>query len=447
MSVQTRVVQGIAMAAVVGVGALQLAGCKTGGGGEPQVPGPHRVAAAGAAGAGGEGGGSRHWIALSRAWAVPTGDPAEKTGLGKSTSEKIGTDGTRVFTIESVIPPATGTDPWPPGTLSAYDGANGKLLWKTKFQWPGKATPVAGDGIVVLAEGTGLEGAAEPQRYVALDAATGKERWHRTVKLRPQSPIDQFNFTPGVFLGNLYYYADGSHTYAIDPATGRVKRQHVSNGLDVVAGPVVAGDQLALVTRPEAGVAGTEHLTVVNRDFSLASTYTYPDSQAAPNCAPYYDNGLAAAGDILVSWNDSLLCATDKNAGKLLWIKPIHRQYLEPVVSGVIPVYQDTGDTNLVTGIDARTGRQLWSNRGPDEAFARTGIGVADGTLFSLGLHVQIIDPKTGKTAFDMQPRLGGDLTGGKGTYGENNYGGDAIPVYAAGHIVMIRADGLWGFN
>jgi outer membrane protein assembly factor BamB len=190
---------------------------------------------------------------------------------------------------------------------------------------------------------------------------------------------------------------------------------------------------------------------VVNKNFSLVSTYAYPEARTAPNCAPYYAGArLAAEGDIVVSWNDKVLCAIDKNAGRLLWSKPIRDQYPAPVVAGVIPVFQDTPATDPVIGIDARTGRQLWENQAPPPGeglgIPRTGIGVADGTLFSLGHHIGIIEPATGKTIVDMQPRLGDDLTGGSGTYG-GNYGGDARPVYAAGHIVMSRADGLWGFN
>ena len=443
-------VVGVVVVDAAAVGGYLVIGRGSEDGGEPHVKGPHRVPVAGSAGRAGQGGG-HHWIALERDWAVPTGDPVKKTGLGKSTSVKIGTDGTRVFTIESVIPPATGTDPWPPGTLSAYDAANGKLLWKTRFQWPGDATPVAGGGVVVLTEGTGLEGSGEPRNYVALDAATGRERWRRAVRLRPPSPIDEFTFTPGVFLDGLYYYADGPRTYAIDPATGQVREQHLSKGSYVVAGPIVAGDRLVLVTHPQAGLTGRTMLDVVDKNFSLVSAYAYPDTQTAPNCAPYFAGaGLAAEGDVVASWNGGLLCAIDMRAGRLLWTRKIRDQYPAPIVSGVIPLFEENDPTDPVIGLDVRTGRQLWQNQAPRQkglGIPRTEIGVADGTLFSLGHHVGIIDPKTGKTIFDMQPRLGTELTGGRGTYGADNFGGDARPVFAAGHIVMSRADGVWGFN
>jgi hypothetical protein len=202
---------------------------------------------------------------------------------------------------------------------------------------------------------------------------------------------------------------------------------------------VVSGDQLALIVKAIIGsYRGDDlptRLILLGKDLKSVSTYDYPSTRDAPPCV----DRLIASGDILVTWSERVLCTIEKKAGKLelLWSKQITDQSPSPVVSGVLPLY-DFGHEprDTVIGLDARTGKELWTNEPPKNVhIPRTRISVIDGTLFSFGFLIQIIDPKTGKVTFEAKPTIKG-----------RNYGGDEA-VLAAGHIVMYRADGIWGFN
>jgi outer membrane protein assembly factor BamB len=425
--------------------------------GIPAADGPHRVGAdptsrqatsgrdAATGPASSDTAGESHWVALGKKWVVPTGDPMEH--LGNPTIDAIGTDGTRVFTAEAKIsnkPPFH----YPPGDLIAYDGATGKQLWKSTFQWAPNSVPVGAGNVVVLASAVSapdrldtLNG--DTMDIVGLDSATGKELWRRNAAQPSGSVVDEHNVAAGVFLNGIFYYADGAMVYGLDPATGEVKLQHAYEGFKIASGPVVSGDLLALVAHPtwENEVTKQDQLMLLGPDFKDVATYSYPEEDQAPNC--FSTLGKVVFNDgMFVSWSSRAVCAIQKTADnqlKLLWSKPLEHQIPSAAVSGVVPLFDFTNEPDsVVVGLDAMTGNELWRNEPPkgEDTVSRGGIAVVDGTLLSLGHHLQIIDPKTGKTTFDAKP----------GTKG-GNYGGSALPVVAAGSIIMKRADGVWGFN
>jgi outer membrane protein assembly factor BamB len=406
------------------------AGCSSSvsGDGIPSVNGPHRVPVAG------QPGGYR-WVALGKDWTkLAQVDPSD---IG-TTADAIGTDGSRVFVVRVDLPSATALE-YPPGQVTAYDGAHGTRLWATSVQWAPDTVPVGADGVVVFVSGKGRpRDDAGGLAYVALDVATGEQRWRRPVSAPGLSVVDHRDDAAGVFLGGLFYYTDGDTVYGVDARTGAVRHRRRIPDVRILSGPAVTGGRLAVVTEPtyDNRTTDREQLHLFGADLRPSSTYTYPDTTDAPNCAQFL---LSGADGILVSWSDRVLCGFAQRAGRLrlLWSVPLSSQTPSAPVGGVVPLldFSDEPD-NTVVGIDARTGQKLWTNTPPEDFDARARIAVVDGTLFSLGHHVQILDPRTGRTTFDARPTFHGE-----------NRGGDDLPVFASGHIVMLRAEGVWAFD
>lgn len=79
----------------------------------------------------------------------------------------------------------------PDAELTAYDGATGKLLWQKTLPWIHRASPVGNSGtFIVPSEAVGESGSGpESAEYVALDSATGAERWRVQVSQRVECPL------------------------------------------------------------------------------------------------------------------------------------------------------------------------------------------------------------------------------------------------------------------
>jgi outer membrane protein assembly factor BamB len=426
--------------------------------GLPVVSGPHRVADSGASGAASGG----HWVGLTKKWLVNETDPM--ASIGDPEVRELGTDGTRLFVAETKVRSSPNKS-YPPGTVTAYDPADGRKLWQTGFQWEPKTKPIGIGNIVILAVGDRPPDSAGGIDIVALDSTSGKELWRRGAGSSDENPFGKPTFTaidsdaaaPGVIHNGLFYYADGSTIFALDPMTGQEKFKHTSAGFDTVTGPVVSGDQIVFLTavndentNPDANLHEV-HMIVAKPDLSSGTDYTLPKPPPdQPSCEGIVATSVLADGDTILVGSQDALCGfqrTPDNTVKQLWnVKTTKQNFFAPL-SGVVPLLDFSGEANhlLVIGLDARTGKQIWTNdpwngKKPSDddvtdVLTRSGIVEADGSLFSVGHHLQIIDQKTGKTVFDSTPA---------GRYGV--VGGDALAV-AGGTVVMDRADGLWGFN
>jgi outer membrane protein assembly factor BamB len=400
---------GLVVGAVV---AVLMTGCgvveRVTGGGDPgdKVKGPHRVEATGSTPAGpvNTGAGGHHWVALSKAWiAQRVDDVPHHYGLG--------TDGSRVFALRAKMGDTSRDQPGE-GELAAFDAASGSVLWEKKLRWVPRTDPVGGAGVVVVATGNvSMPGTDEPAEYVAFDAATGDERWRVSVARPNSSQISKDDLstrTLGVFLGEVFYYADGSKLVGVDARTGKEAHRFVNDKFVILAGPVVAGDQLVALVEPnpknrDYEIANVHVLAIMNKDLSYARQHDYKKGEGP--------QGLAAAGDLVVTWDSRDVYAIDRRNGEQVWgIETPERTEPAKPVAGVLPLLDFTTSAQAIIGIDLATGQQSWRLAPKTSGQTDRKVGVADGTLFGLGHDIEIIDPRTGKVTFVRDTNRGVSL-------------------------------------
>ncbi|MBX6169244.1 MAG: PQQ-binding-like beta-propeller repeat protein [Thermobispora bispora] len=363
--------------------------------------------------------GGHRWSSLSPTWQIPhVDDTPHYYGLG--------TDGRRVFVVQQEIPTSAEAVP---AEVTAYDGGSGARRWTTTLPWIPQTTPVAGNGVVVFATRTAPPSprTAQAAVYVGLDTATGKPLWRRTVRQPIRPPVGH-DTPPGAFFDGLFYYADGARLIGVDPRTGAARRAHTAKTVDIVFGPVAFGSHLAVITRGDVDRGGEwqEYLIVVDKTLAQTALYTFAGMPAIDT--------LAAEGDVLVAGQDNEgIWAVDAGTGKQLWHKelPEDLSSIGPPVNKVVPVLRVfPGGGKGVVAYDVRTGRKLWELGPKEGAFSDRRLQVADGTLFSLGHDIEIIDTIDGKVLFDLPSRRGGiSLTA------------------AAGKIIAFTHDGLFGLG
>jgi outer membrane protein assembly factor BamB len=223
---------------------------------------------------------------------------------------------------------ATGHDE--PARVRAYDARTGRLRW-TYRMGPNAFVRAVGSGWVVVA--------ADYGPLIGLDLATGKRRWRFQL-----SPLQAAEY--GTIAGDTLFIGtsfpsegavDAPVVYALDVATGRQRwRTVLDRGTDLQwAAPVVDGGQVLVADTPShEGSAPTSHLQ-----------------------------------------------ALDAGTGRLRWKANLHAGqqgfFAEPpVVAGGL-VYAATASRRLLA-LDARSGRELWRERGfPVVAGVRDGLVIA----------------------------------------------------------------------
>lgn len=164
------------------------------------------------------------------------------------------------------------------GIVRAYDRRTGEVVWETErrhevLDEPAPRPAVAGDAVVV----------ADPDgTLVALEAATGDERWSR--------PVDDVVGVAGREQQLLVAYADG-RLEALDAVTGEA--QWTSDvGASLRAGPFPAGSTVVVITAT-GQVVGVEASSGEQRWSHDTGAALLPPP--ASDASAYYALGGAAA--------------------------------------------------------------------------------------------------------------------------------------------------------
>ncbi|WP_067172936.1 outer membrane protein assembly factor BamB family protein [Microtetraspora niveoalba] len=423
----------LCLALVAGCGTLS--GRPGADGDPPEATGPHRVTAAPETPADAGDGtadspetAAQRRVALRQAWQVTQVDEDPR-------HYALASDGTRVIALRREIGEASDAD------ISGYDGADGKKLWTRRLQWVGSNTPVAaGQTVVIPSGGDSTADVKDPMEYVALDSATGAERWRVKVTQRAlmRDNLSLPGPPAGAVLDGVFYYSDGPKLVGVDLVTGKVKYRRTSKTHLAVAGPVVAGDRIAVIVKPNPfthnkGVQGNVRgLAILGKDLAPVHQLDFPKFAEVDE--------IVTSGDIVVAaqsgGSSARVWGIDAGAGKALWDWPLpDKQHVGLPVGGVLPLVDESVNHKpQFVGHDILTGKKLWTlaPRQSEEAVdGDRAMGVADGTLFGLGHGVEIVDTATGKAIFGQQftPRGGG------------------LVVAAAGRIVIYNHDGLMGFD
>ncbi|WP_344888496.1 PQQ-binding-like beta-propeller repeat protein [Actinomadura meridiana] len=374
---------------------------------------------------------SHRWAGFNEDWRVPQED--EVPHIYGMTS-----DGQRAFTLrKNFNGPLGNAEKGPNGEMTAFDGATGKRLWRKMVPWLINSSPVGGNGIVVVAGGktddTALD--VQPAVYTALDSATGAQRWQVKVKARKNYPQihARVKEAPGVFYKGVFYYGDGAKIVGVDPATGRVRYQTVGKKKVIVAGPIVAGGRIVVVTKEPTNYR--EIGSQVQTAWAFTPELKAPVSWDFPRLEKV--DTIMSSGDIVVSLGYEKMWATDVRTGRGLWVKGLPDTLVEVSgVLGTVIVAQDmrVNDNKKFLGYDLLSGNQLWltNSRGWNDEFKTDTykVGIVDGTLIAQGHGINILDATNGKKIFTQETNRGGGLV-----------------AAAAGHIVIYNHDGISAYK
>lgn len=261
--------------------------------------------------------------------------------------------------VEGVVYVAVGN-----GDLLALDFATGKLRWKYSAKsFFGDSSPAVGTGAVYVGD---LDGAVH-----AVSTRDGTALW----KFQTESEIKS---SPVVVNDLVLIGSYDSNLYALDARTGRVRWKVQTDGM-VHATPAVVGDMVY--------IAGCDEVFRAIRLADGRQVYEIPIGSYT-GASPLIEGERAYFG----TFNYEVV-ALDLKARKILW------SYDDPERD--FPFYSSAslvnnrvilgGRDKLVRGLDAETGKPVWTfatrarvDSSPAIAGGRVYIGSSDGNLYVL---------------------------------------------------------------
>jgi serine/threonine-protein kinase len=215
----------------------------------------------------------------------------------------------------------------PGNFIVALDAASGEERWRKSIP-PSNSSPAVVDGVVYVG--------AHDRSILALDAATGEERWRRSLPQIPNTPV----VADGTVYINCGNRSDGSGgwVFALDAVTGE-ERWHFARPDDTLSAfiaPTVAGGMVYVGTVNAPGVVGADQ------------------------------------------W---VFEALDAETGVTRWQVDVVGQLNQPVIADGV-VYFGTGLDRSLLAVDAATGAERWRIPLPDSDYAGFTPVVWDGLVY-----------------------------------------------------------------
>ena len=230
------------------------------------------------------------------------------------------------------------------------------LLWEFKM-------PDTGDFPMIAATITGgtLFIASRPGQVYALEAETGKVRWH--------TELDAYLSPPPVVRDSKVYVDSINVHYTLDANTGEVLETNEGQGPRHTDPP---DPEIGRIYRLEGGLPPGTRVHAVDAATGTR-VWTYDVGSIVP-VAP-----TQSGGTVFVRSYEGVH-ALDESTGKLLWETAWEYvgDYPPHIVDGIWPVAGD----GTVTALDARTGKRLWSF---EEDHIDLIAGAADGMVLAAG--------------------------------------------------------------
>ena len=394
-----------------------------------RVPGPHRRAVPAPRHTRGEPrwtAPSHHWVGLSKGWSVDRG------GYPDRPDYDLVSDGTRVIALREQDNEPGGSMP---AVITGFDGATGKRQWSKRLPWAGDVEPVVGHGIMIIAVGKeAASGPADPEpaEYVALNTATGAERWRVRAHARTaggDTPGGRAQ-PAGALSHGVFYYGDGHAVIGVDADTGRRRYRFTAKRYTGVSGPIAVGDKIAMLAeRAPADGRGTDSVLLLRPDLTPVTTRRFPTHTQPTR--------MAANGDLLVVWNmESRIWVTDVRTGHRQWRRTVAGRRVTGVLGRTVVLSANDGSARL-SGYDLLTGRKTWSTALPTKGrMDRFDVDLQDGTVFVLGVRVLLVDPATGKIMFQRWSHALAQADPASGR-----------AVYAAGHLIVYDGKHLTSYT
>ncbi|WP_232344134.1 PQQ-binding-like beta-propeller repeat protein [Actinoplanes awajinensis] len=230
--------------------------------------------------------------------------------------------------------------------VTAYDPAAGGMIWRFTWDYAEDNTlprmAVAGD-LLILANGD-CQSQSDPNgQLTALDAATGRARWH----IGRDAPVDTVVVDKNVVLISGNSPSDDDEVTAYRVRDGHLlwrKPGFVSSG--VSANGVV----------PLVGATGTTAVDISTGKARWSTPEPWEVQAASPAADRFYASARSGA-----------LVAVDTSTGAIRWSAPSRASELVATDGRRVYVASEAG----ATALDAATGRLAWS-RNRDFQFAGT---------------------------------------------------------------------------
>jgi outer membrane protein assembly factor BamB len=253
------------------------------------------------------------------------------------------------------------------GFVHAVEAASGRALWTFKTDSEIKASPMVLDGKILI-------GSYDEHLY-ALHAATGALLW----KVQAQGPVHS---TAGVLDGVAY----------VSGCDGQLRGVRIRDGQQVLqfdAGAYTgASPALEQNGARRSAYFGTFENDVQAVDLAAQRRlwrYQHPERKF-----PFYSSAALAEGMVVLGGRDKLVTALDARTGKALWTFATRaRVDSSPAISGG-RVYVGSGDGKLYV-LDLKSGKKLSEfeagaplSASPAVASGYLVIGSQDGVLYAL---------------------------------------------------------------
>ncbi|MEU8827033.1 PQQ-binding-like beta-propeller repeat protein [Streptomyces sp. NPDC048636] len=278
--------------------------------------------------------------------------------------------------------------------LLAVDADTGDVRWTVEMPQDDRT-----DQAAMLIDGAVLANTPSLRTVSALDPLTGKEKWRHTWDKGTECQRAVLSGVPYLLCTRDTEEPHDTDVLRLDPATGTAEKIMTGPGRQQLLG--TSGDRMVLAQAKEA--TGKDlRLTLISGS-GKQTTHTYR-TEGNPAVSE-------VIGDRLISVSrKGMASAYSLTTGETLWTRPVGVRMEDqatltggiasPVVSarqGVVYFYSPTGD---VSGLDLRTGKQVWRDH---VATGKPGLGDSPQLL----RYQDVLVARNGSKMVSFLPRVG----------------------------------------
>lgn len=374
---------------------------------------------------------------------------AQSLGFDRPSSPEVA-DGRVYVTSDENVQHISATNP-PTGTLTALRATDGTRIWQAQIGPLASRPVVVGDVVYVSAKHVGQ---STTTWVYALDAATGKERWHTTLGADAAGSMDSL-----VLVGGTLYMSSNQLCFdactdafllALRASDGALLWHTSIAGNINIPPPLVQDGRLYTVVREYSDGTSPDQVALLAYGAGDGHPlWTYLTRTQDHNGADQYISPLASNGQVYAVTADALnpynpgaanysVTALDGATAAVRWTTPIPpAAQLVSLAAGTL--YAESANGNVLTALAADTGHERWhvTLPAPLAAVAPTN-GVLVGEGLMIGTHTW------SRVLFGLRPGDGHLLWTAPFGASETSVSGPYVPpiAVAAGDTVYVAYDG-----
>jgi outer membrane protein assembly factor BamB len=176
------------------------------------------------------------------------------------------------------------------GTFYAFDINNGEIIWSKLIGKIVESSPAAGEGIITFGTDGGL--------IVALDPATGKEKWHY------DAGANDFKSSPLISNGTVFIGSNDGSMYALSTDKGTFKWKYSTSG-NIESSPSIRN--------------GVIYFGSKDSNFYAVDAVTGKLKWEFSNSGPVVSTPAISNDVVYFGTTSNFIYALDANSGQLLW--------------------------------------------------------------------------------------------------------------------------------